>query len=108
MDPTTKTQRIEEVKSALACIKASTSPIPSARAIDLCDNVAMLINDITKDKMDKVKTWIELYDIQSATILPSGLILSPNHLTSSDKNYFEAQLKVIEDFVEYAREYASK
>ena len=103
MDPTIKTQKIEDVKQALSNIKNSQNPIPSTRACEFCTNVSMLLSDWQYEKSEKVKNWIQIYDIQENMSLLLETILNPLHLPLEECEAFENDIKVVTDFIEFIR-----
>lgn len=103
MDSTIKTKKLEDVKKALANIKDSQNPIPSLRIREFCTNVSMLVSDWQYDKTEKVKSWIQIYDIQENMSILLDTILNPSHLSLSESATFKDDIKVITDFIEFIR-----
>lgn len=103
MDPTIKAQEIENVKKAISNIKNSKNPTPSLRTDDFCTNVSILIDDWQYSKNEKVKNWIQIYDIQGDMPLLLDTILNPLHLPSLESDAFKKDIKVITDFIEFIR-----
>jgi len=106
MDPAIKNQKIKDVKKAISTIKNSNEPKPSFLAREFCENVNMLVSDLCYDKIEKIQSWIQIYDIQGNMAILMETIVNPIHLASEESNTFKDEINVITDFVEYSREYS--
>ena len=100
MDPATHA-KIEDVKKAISHIKKSENA--SIRICEFCDNVTLLVMDVQHEKFEKVKSWIQIYDVQSNMSILMNTILHPSHLSLEENKVYKDDIQTITDFIEFAR-----
>lgn len=101
----TKTQLTETVKQTLA--KISSYKGVSNNLSDLVMNFRLLLLYVNHFDFEEIQEWISVYDMQSHMSVRGYLVACsahPSTLPIEEEKYFEKEMKILQNFVEYVRD----